>query len=132
MKKIYLLALTAVCSINFGSKAIAQNANSASDTSIAAPAAPAVPAHAPVNNNIKVPGPEKKYLISLTAQELTLLSQVIDASTSPHVTVMGISKVINDQLMPQVQQTQTHEAPKNPENSTPQPAAASERSKKKK
>ena len=52
---------------------------------------------------IQVPGPEKKYTLRLTAQEITLLSQVIDASSAPHVTVMGITKVINEQLMPQVQ-----------------------------
>jgi len=65
---------------------------------------------------IQVPGPEKKYVLQLTAQEITLLSQVIDASSAPHVTVMGITKVINDQLMPQVQAAAPAPAP------TPAPA----------
>ncbi len=68
---------------------------------------------------IQVPGPEKRYLIRLTAQEITLLSQVIDASSAPHVTVMGISKVINEQLMPQVQPIA--EKPNAPTNNTPPP-----------
>lgn len=103
MKKINLLAFTltlslfAICGTHCS---LAQQAKaSAKDTS--ATTGEQAKATAP----IQVPGPAKKYTLQLTAQEITLLSQVIDASSAPHVTVMGITKVINDQLMPQVQAT---------------------------
>lgn len=104
MKKIYLFAFalglftaTACSSL----PAIAQQ--QAPDTKKDTATSSTTPAAAP----IQVPGPEKKYILRLTAQEITLLSQVIDASSAPHVTVMGITKVINEQLMPQVRLPET-------------------------
>ena len=48
------------------------------------------------------PPADKRYAIYLTAQDISVLSQVIDQSNASHLMVMGITKIIQEQLTAQV------------------------------
>jgi len=45
--------------------------------------------------------PERKYVIYLTAQQISLLGQIMSSSTAPYVNVIALEKILNEQLGPQ-------------------------------
>ena len=94
MKKLLLLFIISGCTAT----AFAQQSAPAKDTSVHAPETPVAAAQP-----ISVSTQPHKYMIALTQQDLTLLGQVIDASTASHVNVTALLKTINDQLIPQMQ-----------------------------
>ena len=60
--------------------------------------------------------PERKYVIYLTAQQISLLGQIMSQSTAPYVNVIAMEKILNEQLNAQAN---TEQSAVNPPIKTP-------------